>query len=92
MPMDGFQRHDSDESRRKGVFMGLNDTSSAQRIKISFLGCTNAGKSSLVNAVTGQEVALVSEIKGTTTDPVGKSMEILPLGPVVLYEIGRAHV
>ncbi|MCR5431278.1 MAG: [FeFe] hydrogenase H-cluster maturation GTPase HydF [Lachnospiraceae bacterium] len=66
--------------------MSLNDTSSAQRIKISFLGCTNAGKSSLVNAVTGQEVALVSEVKGTTTDPVGKSMEILPLGPVILYD------
>jgi len=66
--------------------MSLNDTSSAQRIKISFLGCTNAGKSSLVNAVTGQEVAIVSEIKGTTTDPVGKSMEILPLGPVVIYD------
>ena len=66
--------------------MGLNDTSSAQRIKISFLGCTNAGKSSLVNAVTGQDVALVSEVKGTTTDPIGKSMEILPLGPVVIYD------
>jgi [FeFe] hydrogenase H-cluster maturation GTPase HydF len=66
--------------------MSLNDTSSAARTKISFLGNTNAGKSSLVNAITGQEVALVSEIKGTTTDPVGKSMEILPLGPVVLYD------
>ncbi|MCR5829545.1 MAG: [FeFe] hydrogenase H-cluster maturation GTPase HydF [Lachnospiraceae bacterium] len=66
--------------------MSLNDTSSAQRIKISFLGCTNAGKSSLVNAVTNQEVALVSDVKGTTTDPIGKSMEILPLGPVVIYD------
>ena len=66
--------------------MGLNDIVSAERIHIGFFGLRNAGKSSLVNAVAGQEVALVSEIKGTTTDPVKKSMELLPLGPVVLID------
>ncbi len=66
--------------------MGLNDTVSAERIHIGFFGLRNAGKSSLVNAVTGQEVALVSEIKGTTTDPVKKSMELLPLGPIVIID------
>jgi len=72
------------KERRKE--MGLNDTPSSERIKISFLGSTNAGKSSLVNAVTNQEVALVSQVKGTTTDPVSKSMELLPLGPVVIFD------
>ena len=66
--------------------MGLNDTPSANRLHIGFFGCRNAGKSSLVNAVTGQEMAVVSDVKGTTTDPVTKSMELLPLGPVVIID------
>ena len=66
--------------------MGLNDTVRADRIHIGFFGMRNAGKSSLVNAVTDQEMAIVSEIKGTTTDPVYKSMELLPLGPVVIID------
>lgn len=59
--------------------MGLNETPSGERIHIGFFGRRNAGKSSLVNAVTGQELAIVSEVKGTTTDPVCKSMELLLL-------------
>ena len=66
--------------------MGLNDTVSAERVHISFFGMRNAGKSSLVNAVTGQELAVVSDVKGTTTDPVRKAMELLPLGPVVIID------
>ena len=66
--------------------MSLNETPSANRIHIAFFGRRNAGKSSLVNAVTGQNLALVSEVKGTTTDPVYKSMELLPLGPVVIID------
>lgn len=66
--------------------MGLNDTPSANRIHIGFFGKRNAGKSSLVNAVTGQELAVVSETKGTTTDPVYKAMELLPLGPVMIID------
>ena len=66
--------------------MGLNDTPSAQRVHISFFGRRNAGKSSLVNAVTGQSMSIVSEVKGTTTDPVKKSMEILPIGPVLIID------
>lgn len=66
--------------------MSLNETVSALRVKIGFFGKRNAGKSTLVNAIAGQEVSLVSEIKGTTTDPVKKSMELLPLGPVVLVD------
>lgn len=66
--------------------MGLNDVTSAERIHIGFFGMRNAGKSSLVNAVTGQELSVVSEVKGTTTDPVRKAMEILPLGPVVIID------
>ena len=66
--------------------MGMNETPSSDRIHIGFFGRRNAGKSSLVNAVTGQELAVVSEIKGTTTDPVSKSMELLPLGPVVIID------
>lgn len=66
--------------------MGLNDTVSAERIHIGFFGMRNAGKSSLVNAVTGQELAVVSDVKGTTTDPVKKAMELLPLGPVVIID------
>ena len=64
----------------------LNQTPSANRLHISFFGCRNAGKSSVVNAVTGQELSIVSDIKGTTTDPVTKSMELLPLGPVVVID------
>lgn len=66
--------------------MGLNTTPSAERTHIGFFGCCNAGKSSLVNAVTGQELAVISEIRGTTTDPVTKTMELLPLGPVVIID------
>ena len=66
--------------------MGLNDTVSAERLHIGFFGLRNAGKSSVVNAVTGQKLSLVSEIKGTTTDPVQKAMELLPLGPVVIID------
>lgn len=66
--------------------MGLNDAVSAERIHIGFFGKRNAGKSSVVNAVTGQELAVVSDVKGTTTDPVRKAMELLPLGPVVIID------
>lgn len=66
--------------------MGLNSTPSADRIHIGFFGRRNAGKSSVVNAVTGQELAVVSEVKGTTTDPVQKAMELLPMGPVVIID------
>lgn len=66
--------------------MGLNDTQSAERIHIGFFGMRNAGKSSLVNCITNQEVSLVSDVKGTTTDPVKKSMELLPLGPVTVID------
>lgn len=66
--------------------MGLNSTPMANRIHIGFFGRRNAGKSSVVNAVTGQELAVVSDVKGTTTDPVYKSMELLPLGPVVIID------
>lgn len=66
--------------------MSLNDTASGERVHIAFFGLRNAGKSSLVNAITGQELSLVSDIKGTTTDPVQKSMELLPLGPVVIID------
>ena len=66
--------------------MSLNETPSGERIHIGFFGARNAGKSSLVNAVTGQELAVVSDIKGTTTDPVKKAMELLPLGPVVIID------
>ena len=66
--------------------MGLNDTPSGERLRISFFGKRNAGKSSLVNAVTDQQLAVVSDTKGTTTDPVSKSMELLPLGPVLITD------
>lgn len=65
---------------------GLNDQPNAQRPHIGFFGLRNAGKSSLVNAVTGQELAIVSPVPGTTTDPVQKAMELLPLGPVVIID------
>jgi [FeFe] hydrogenase H-cluster maturation GTPase HydF len=66
--------------------MGLNETPSANRLHIGFFGCRNAGKSSVVNAVTGQDLAVVSDVAGTTTDPVRKAMELLPLGPVVIID------
>ena len=66
--------------------MGLNDTPSGERLHIALFGRRNAGKSSLINAITGQDLAVVSEIKGTTTDPVSKAMELLPLGPVVMID------
>ena len=66
--------------------MSLNETVSAERPHIGFFGLRNAGKSSLVNAVTGQDLSVVSDIKGTTTDPVRKAMELLPLGPVVIID------
>lgn len=70
----------------KGAFMSLNSTPSAERVHIGFFGRRNAGKSSIVNAVTGQELSVVSDVKGTTTDPVYKSMELLPLGPVTIID------
>ena len=66
--------------------MSMNSTPSAGRVHIGFFGRRNAGKSSVVNAVTGQKLAVVSDVKGTTTDPVMKSMELLPLGPVVIID------
>lgn len=66
--------------------MGLNETPSGERVRIGFFGVRNAGKSSLVNAVCGQQVALVSDVAGTTTDPVRKAMELLPLGPVDIVD------
>jgi [FeFe] hydrogenase H-cluster maturation GTPase HydF len=66
--------------------MSLNETPRANRVHIAFFGLRNAGKSSVINAITGQETAIVSEIRGTTTDPVYKAMELLPLGPVVLID------
>ena len=66
--------------------MSMNNTPAGERVHIGFFGRRNAGKSSLLNAVTGQELAVVSEIRGTTTDPVYKAMELLPLGPVMLID------
>lgn len=66
--------------------MSLNNTPSANRVHIGFFGRRNVGKSSVVNAVTGQDLAVVSEVKGTTTDPVQKAMELLPMGPVVIID------
>lgn len=66
--------------------MSLHETVSAERLHIAFFGKRNAGKSSLVNAVTGQRLSVVSPVKGTTTDPVQKAMELLPLGPVVIID------
>lgn len=81
--------------------MGLNSTPLADRIHIGIFGKRNAGKSSVINAITGQNLAIVSDIMGTTTDPVSKTMELLPLGPVILIdtpglddegELGRLRV
>ncbi len=64
----------------------FNSVQSGQRVHIGFFGCTNSGKSSLINAIAGQEVSIVSDVKGTTTDPVKKAMELLPIGAVMLYD------
>ena len=66
--------------------MSLNETPSGERTHIGFFGARNAGKSSLVNKITGQDLSVVSDVKGTTTDPVKKAMELLPLGPVVIID------
>ncbi len=66
--------------------MSLNSTPNADRIHIAFFGKRNAGKSSVMNCVTGQNIAIVSDVAGTTTDPVSKAMELLPLGPVVVID------
>ena len=66
--------------------MDLNKTPSANRLHIAIFGKRNMGKSSLINAITNQDLAIVSDFAGTTTDPVYKSMEILPIGPVVLID------
>lgn len=66
--------------------MGLNETPSANRVHIGFFGKRNSGKSSIVNAITNQDLSVVSDVKGTTTDPVYKSMELLPLGPVMIID------
>ena len=65
---------------------GMNQTPASERVHIGFLGKRNAGKSSVMNKVTGQNLAVVSDVKGTTTDPVYKAMELLPLGPVVMMD------
>lgn len=66
--------------------MGMNDTPKGERLHIALFGRRNAGKSSIINAITGQDLAIVSDIKGTTTDPVYKAMELLPLGPVMIVD------
>ena len=77
---------ENDISRRIMVTANLNQTPISERMHIAFFGMRNAGKSSLINAVTGQELAIISPVPGTTTDPVHKTMELLPLGPVVLID------
>lgn len=71
---------------KEGFFMSLNNTPSAERVHIAFFGKRNSGKSSLLNAVTNQNIAIVSDILGTTTDPVFKAMELLPLGAVMMID------
>ena len=66
--------------------MGLNDTPTGERLQIGIFGRRNAGKSSLLNLLTGQPMAVVSDVKGTTTDPVSKSMELLPIGPFTFID------
>ena len=79
----------------------LDETPRANRLHVAFFGKTNAGKSSTINAITGHEIALVSDVAGTTTDPVYKAMELLPVGPVVFIDtaglddrtaLGRARI
>ena len=64
----------------------MNQTPTSERLHIAFFGRRNAGKSSLVNALTGQQLSVVSDVAGTTTDPVKKAMELLPLGPVMIWD------
>ena len=64
----------------------LNQTPQGERLHIGIFGMRNAGKSSIINAITGQNLSIVSDIKGTTTDPVSKAMELLPFGPVMLFD------
>lgn len=66
--------------------MSMNSTPLGERVHIAFFGKRNSGKSSLVNAITGQALSVVSDVEGTTTDPVQKTMELLPLGPVVIID------
>ena len=66
--------------------MSLNQTPQGERVHIALFGRRNVGKSSLINALTGQEVSIVSSVKGTTTDPVYKAMELLPLGPIMIID------
>ena len=73
-------------SGREQKMANMNETPSGERVHIGFFGRRNAGKSSVVNAVTGQDIAVVSHVRGTTTDPVSKAMELLPLGPVVVID------
>lgn len=71
---------------KKGLYMSLNSTPSSERIHIGIFGKRNAGKSSVINAITGQNLSVVSDVKGTTTDPVNKAMELLPLGAVTIID------
>lgn len=86
--MDGESalRFADSEQKKEKAAMGMNQTPMSERTHIGFFGKRNAGKSSIINAVTGQDLAVVSDVKGTTTDPVYKSMELLPLGPVVMMD------
>ena len=86
--MDGESalRFADSEQKKEEATMGMNQTPMSERTHIGFFGKRNAGKSSVINAVTGQDLAVVSDVKGTTTDPVYKSMELLPLGPVVMMD------
>lgn len=68
------------------IKMSMNETPRGERPNIAFFGCRNAGKSSLINAVTGLHISIVSDVAGTTTDPVYKSMELLTAGPVVVID------
>lgn len=87
MSKEGVARIAHRNKEREGTAdMALNQTPASERIHIAFFGRRNAGKSSVMNAVTGQNLAVVSEVKGTTTDPVFKTMELLPLGPVMIID------
>ncbi len=76
----------STEKNRKREYMSLNETPRGERVHIAIFGRRNAGKSSLINALTGQQISIVSDVAGTTTDPVYKAMELLPIGPVVMID------
>ena len=84
--MKKFMKEEEMSVSKRGKAMGMNETPSGERTQIGIFGRTNAGKSSLINAITNQSLAIVSDVKGTTTDPVKKAMELLPLGPVVLID------